>query len=134
MPHLSAWAIRLALLHLAAGFTIGLLILANKGVPFAPAIWRLLPAHIELLLVGWTVQLAMAVVHWIVPRFRGGDFGRLWLAQLSFGLLNSGVIVVSLGPFVGISSSAAFLGRLLEACAVLSFALYIWPRIRPQGS
>ena len=59
MPRLSIWFIRSALIYLALGFTFGALLLANKGFPIIPEIWRLLPAHIELLLVGWTLQLAM---------------------------------------------------------------------------
>lgn len=132
MPSLSAWAIRLALLHLVAGLTIGSLMLANKGVPFAPQLWRWLPAHVEFLLVGWTVQLALGVAHWIIPRFRGGNFGRLGLAQLSIALLNSGVVLIALTSILQLPAATGIVGRLLEAVAVLLFALYIWPRIRPQ--
>ena len=133
MPALSAFAIRLALIHLGAGLTIGFLMLANKGVPFSPALWRLLPAHIELLLVGWTVQLALGVAHWIIPRFRGGEFGRLWLAQLAFLLLNGGVLLVALAPLLTLLQYAPMVGRLFETCAVFAYAIYLWPRIRPLG-
>jgi len=39
MPRLSVYLIRTALLYLAAGFTFGGLMLFNKGLPFAPALW-----------------------------------------------------------------------------------------------
>jgi hypothetical protein len=133
VPDLTRWAVRAALLYLALGFTFGGLLLANKGIPFAPAVWRLRSAHIEFLLIGWTAQLALAVAHWIIPRFRGGDFGRRGLAQLSFLLLNGGVLLVGLGPLLGAPAAATLAGRLLEVAAVLSFAVYIWPRIRPLG-
>jgi len=133
MPALSVLAIRIALCHLAVGLTIGFLMLANKGVPFAPGLWRLLPAHIELLLVGWTVQLALAVAHWIIPRFRGGDFGRLWLARLAFVFLNIGVLMVALTPITPLPPFTVVAGRILEATAFLAYISYIWPRIRPQG-
>lgn len=133
MPPLSALAIRMALLHLASGLTIGFLMLANKGAPFSPALWRLLPAHVELLLMGWTVQLALAVAHWLIPRFRGGKFGRLWLARLAFILLNGGVLLVALAPLLMLPPAISLVGRLLEAGAVLAFAIYLWPRIRPLG-
>lgn len=132
MPSLSAWTIRLALLHLATGLTIGSLMLANKGVPFAPTLWRWLPAHAEILLMGWTAQLALGVAHWIIPRFRGGDFGRLALAQLSIAFLNTGVVLVALSSILSLPPVAALGGRLLEGLSVLLFALYIWPRIRSQ--
>lgn len=133
MPALSALAIRIALLHLATGLTFGFLMLANKGVPFAPSLWRLLPAHAELLLVGWTVQLAFAVAHWIIPRFRGGDFGRLWLAKVALLLLNSGVLLVVVAAVPVVPAAVVTAGRLIEAAAVVAFALYIWPRVRPLG-
>ena len=133
MPDLSRWAIRAALFYLALGFTFGSLLLANKGIPFAPALWRLRAAHIEFLFFGWTAQLALAVAHWIVPRFRGGDFGRLRLAQAAFLLLNAGVLLVGLGPLLGAPGAVHVAGRGLEAAAALSFVLYIWPRVRPLG-
>lgn len=133
MPSLSAYAIRAALLHLATGLTIGLLLLANKGAAFAPEIWRLLPAHMEMLLVGWSVQLGLAVAHWIIPRFRGGEFGRRRLAQVAFMLLNSGVLLISLNTVLALPAYTPLIGRLLEAAAMASYAIYLWPRIRPLG-
>ena len=68
MPRLSVWIIRTALLYLGIGFTFGALMLFNKGVPFDPMLWRLLRPHIEFVLLGWTMQLAMGVAFWIMPR------------------------------------------------------------------
>ena len=133
MPALTRWAVRAALLYLVLGFTFGGLLLANKGVPFDPGLWRLRAAHIEFLFFGWTAQLALAVAHWIVPRFRGGDFGRLRLAQAAFVLLNAGVLLVGLGPLLGAPAPVHGAGRVLAAGAALSFAVYIWPRVRPLG-
>ena len=85
MPPLTRFFVKTALIHLALGFTFGALMLANKGVPFYPVLWRLLPAHMELLLVGWTVQLALCVAYWILPRYwqRGRGVNRgVWLACL----------------------------------------------------
>ena len=129
MPRLSQWYIKAALLYLLAGFTIGMLMLANKGVPFYPALWRLLPVHIEFLLVGWTLQFVLGVAFWIAPRFwqpprRGDERG----AVAAWILLNLGVWAVVAGVWL---ETAAFMlpGRLLEATAVAAFAWHIWPRI-----
>ncbi|MEJ2750657.1 MAG: hypothetical protein P8183_22540 [Anaerolineae bacterium] len=59
MPRLSRWYIRLAFIYLLLGFTVGGLLLANKGVPFYPALWGWLPAHIEFLLMGWIAGAAV---------------------------------------------------------------------------
>ena len=57
------------MLYLALGMTVGALLLFHKGIPLHPALWRWLPPHLEFLLVGWTLQLAMGVAFWILPRF-----------------------------------------------------------------
>lgn len=132
MPKLSRWFIRAALLHLAVGITLGTLLLAHKGMPFYPWLWRLLPLHVELLLFGWIVQLVMGVAFWIFPRFwrsRGNEFP----AWIAFGLLNSGVWLGGLDPLLTGPVWLLPLGRLLEAAAAVAFALHIWSRIKPPG-
>ena len=67
MPLLSRWMVKLALLNLDLGFTLGGLLLANKGIPLHPTLWLLLPAHQEFLITGWMLNLAMEVAFWILP-------------------------------------------------------------------
>lgn len=130
MPRLSMWMIRTALLHLLVGFTIGALMLANKGIPFSPFLWRLLPIHIEILLLGWTLQLAMGVAFWILPRF-DTTRPRAGLAWTAYGLLNLGIGLVAVSVF-WVSLPALLLGgRLVEAGAAVAFALHAWPRVKP---
>ena len=69
MPRLSQWYIRSAFIYLFLGFTIGALLLANKGIPLHPALWGWLPIHIEFLLIGWLLQLILGMAFWILPRF-----------------------------------------------------------------
>ena len=133
MPRLSQWFIRAALIHLALGFTFGALMLGNKGVPFYPLLWRLLPAHIEFLLLGWTLQLALGVAFWIMPRFwqapaRGNETG----AWVAFVLLNLGVWAVSIAGVFALPPAVTFVGRVLEVGAAVAFAIHIWPRVVPR--
>lgn len=132
MPRLSVWAIRAALLYLVLGFTIGALMLWNKGAPLHPMLWRLLPAHIEFLLFGWTVQLALGVAYWILPRFQAAR-GNPRLAWLALSLLNLGVLVISAAPFVAAPGITSLFGRMAEIAAGVAFALHAWPRIKPAG-
>lgn len=130
MPALSVWYVRTALVHLLAGFTIGALMLANKGVPFAPSLWQWRGAHIDILLVGWLVQLAMGVSFWIVPRWwnkprRGNKTG----AYAAYVLLNGGVILIVISSTFGFDRLWLFAGRLLEVAAAVAFIIHIWPRI-----
>lgn len=130
MPTLSIWFVRTAFSYLVLGFTFGALMLANKGVPFAATLWRLRPAHIELLTIGWVVQLALGVAYWILPRFwEGPARGNTTGAYLAYGLLNGGIWLVALSTWLGLSPGLQLAGRLAEAGAALSFAWHIWPRI-----
>ncbi len=130
MPRLSAWFVRAALLYLALGLTLGMLLLWNKGVLISPSIWQLLPAHIEFLLLGWTVQLALGVAFWILPRWQTqrGDVRPAWVA---FVLLNFGIWCVVLTPWLTLPYWVLSLGRSCEAVAAAAFALHAWPRVKP---
>jgi hypothetical protein len=132
MPRLSQWFVRLSFLYLLLGFTFGGLLLAHKGVPIHPALWSLLPAHIEFLLVGWVVQLTMGVAFWVAPRFwqpprRGNESG----AHLAIWLLNAGLLLVAGSAlFGGVAAGwALLLGRGLEVAAAAAFAIHLWQRI-----
>lgn len=130
MPRLSRWYIRLALIYLLLGFTVGGLLLAHKGVPIHPALWGWLPAHIEFLLMGWIAQLVMGTAFWITPRFwkpprRGNETG----AQVAIVLINLGIWLVVAGSLLPGQHWLEFVGRLLEVGAAVSFALHLKQRI-----
>jgi hypothetical protein len=137
MPRVSRWFIRASLVYLALGFTLGAILLFNKGIPLAPAVTRLLPAHIEFLLVGWVIQLVMGVATWIFPRFGvphsvHGSEAAAWLA---FGLVNAGVWLAAVGPLASgrMGDVLPLIGRLAEAAAAAVFAANIWARVRASG-
>lgn len=131
MPKFSIWATRLALVYFLLGFTFGALLLVNKAAPIHPAIWGLLPLHIEFLLMGWIVQLVFAVGYWIFPRFKfEPKRGRPGLAWAALFLLNAGIAVVSAAAFSG-GSAWLLMGRVLEIGAVLVFAAQLWLRTKP---
>lgn len=135
MPRLSVWFVRAALIYLTLGFTFGGLMLANKGVPIHPLIWRLLPSHIEFLLFGWTIQLAFGVAFWILPRWRT-QRGNVRPAWAAFLLLNGGIWLVVAGSWFNWPAWTLVSGRLLETAAVAAFAWHAWPRVKPwvEGS
>ncbi|MGA9531652.1 MAG: hypothetical protein WBR18_02950 [Anaerolineales bacterium] len=133
MPTLSVIAIRAALVHLALGFTFGGLMLSQKGIGWFPAAWRLLPAHVEILLLGWMAQLAIGVGYWILPRF-GGKRGNVKLAWAAVIALNLGVIVTALRPILGLPPAATAVGRGLSTAAVVAFIVHAWPRVKAPGA
>lgn len=133
MPRLSVWAVRSALLYLLTGFSLGALLLANKGEPFGAWVWSLLPLHVECLLVGWTGQLILGVGFWILPRFPGGSRGNERLAWLAWGLLNAGTLLAGGAGMAaaGLAAPILALGRGMEVLAAVAFALHAWGRVRP---
>ena len=131
MPRLSSWFVRSSLLYLALGFTLGAVLLANKGLDLNPSIWQLLPIHIEILLVGWFVQLAMGVAFWILPRLSGPyPRGNQALAWSAFWLINLGMALAVLHAATSVSG-LLLAGRLAEFCGVSAFITSTWRRVKP---
>jgi hypothetical protein len=125
VPTVSMWSVRAALGWLLAGSALGALILA-RGALGHPELAGYILLHAEMMLVGWMMQLAIGVAHWILPRGRGGDGrGRGWPIVAVVLALNAGVFAV-LGGY-------ALVGRILETAAIVGFALQgVW-RIKAAG-
>jgi hypothetical protein len=137
--------IRTALVWIAVGYTLGALVLYNKGVPFWPWLWQLRSAHVQVLLVGWLVQFAAGMAFWILPRLDPhGARGNERLVWASYLLLNSGVILAALhDPLAAalrapLATAEPALTRVMiggaGVCYMLAaalFALHAWRRVVP---
>jgi hypothetical protein len=126
MPRVSYWMIRLALLHLLLGFTGGAWLLLDKA-RWLPGIPGLRTLHVELVLLGFMVLLAVSVAWWILPRAGGErpvDRGA-WVAGVGFTL---GVWLVGVGA-IGGSMKLQWAGRLLELMGIISWDRLLWPRV-----
>src|SRR5215204_2581221 len=99
--------------------------LGVRGVSASSEVLRLRPLHLELLLVGWTVQLAFGVAFWILPRRSGLGRGNERLAWGSLLLLTVGV-----GGVISASPGVLIAGRFAELLAGVAFAAHAWPRAR----
>lgn len=134
MPRLSTWFVRLSLLYLALGFSLGALLLANKAWQFSSSIWKLLPVHSEVLLLGWFVQLAVGVAYWILPRLSGTNpRGNQHLGWLAFWLINLGIALVIIDAFIPLAG-LLLAARLIQLAGVLSFVIGSWKRVKSFGS
>ena len=129
MPRVTAWLVRASLLYLVGGFLLGALLLAAKGMQWGSWIWAFRGVHIEMLLVGWMIQLVMGVAIWIFPRFvlHRAPRRSAVTAWLAFALLNSGIILACVG------GELLLAGRLVEIGAALSCAVHLWGRVSPAG-
>ena len=131
MPRLSVYFVRASLIHALLGFTVGGLLLANKGVMFSPTLWSLLPLHIEFAFIGWMAQFAMGVAFWILPRFsRGSPRGNEKLVWAAFALLNTGILLVVIQSLFGVNGFALS-GRIMELLGLAAFAAGNCRRIKP---
>lgn len=132
MPGLSVWMVRLSLLHLVAGSGLGSLLLASREMPrlaeIGGGLWGYRNVHLETLLIGFMVQLALGVAFWILPRVRG-ERPRAWQAVAGAALLNAGVVAAGAGGAWG-AEAWAVAGRSAEATAALLFGFHAWPRVR----
>lgn len=136
MTRFSKWAVRLSLIYLVIGFSIGALMLTNKGFSIYPRVVLLLPIHIEFLMFGWFIHLIFGVAYWMFPRFTPKETGLkprgfVRAAWASLGLLNLGLAVFLLGQFFTATLMIRFVGRTLEFLATLAFFVNIWPRVKP---
>ncbi|MEX2478048.1 MAG: hypothetical protein WD357_06400 [Gracilimonas sp.] len=129
MPHISRIMIRLSLVYLLIGVSIGALMLVNKAFLISPVIWFIFPIHIEFLIFGWIIQFTLGVAYWILPRFlKTKGRGSKILARLMPLFLNIGIISVAFSGY-GLGSEFALAGRILEACAVGMFVYLHWSRV-----
>jgi hypothetical protein len=144
MPALSRVMIRLAFVYCWLGFGLAALLISRKGLPelFDSTLWQAyswqwLPAHVDMLLLGWMVQLSLGTAYWILPRLpnTGSERGRFGFAIGATVLLNSGVIIFT-GAVILAAWQPAILwiqtiGLAFQLAAIAAFAIHAWPRIRP---
>jgi hypothetical protein len=81
MPTLTVRMVRAALLWQGSGFSLGELVLAEKGLGLLPWIWTLRGAHIHILLMGWPAPLATAGSR--------GDERPVWAAYRALNLASA---------------------------------------------
>lgn len=129
MPFVSRLMIKLSLVYLMLGLTIGTLLLINKAWLIHPLLWFLLPVHIELMLFGWIVQFTLGVAYWILPRFlETKGRGNKYLAQLMALSWNVGIWLIIVSYYLPIEN-LGLAGRMLEVLAVIFFVLLHWKRV-----
>jgi len=138
MPSVCRAMLRASLTWMLTGFSVAGVLLLNKALGFFAPIWSLRPSHVSMLLLGWIVQLGMGMMTWIMPRdVATGDRGNLRLVWISYGTLNTGVLLAALdGPLAAALGGASVspiapLAGVLLLTSVVVFVMHIWRRVRP---
>ncbi|MEO8637033.1 MAG: hypothetical protein ABI587_17290 [Gemmatimonadales bacterium] len=133
MPRLSVWLIRVSLLALLLGATLGAWRLALGG-PADITRQHLRALHRLLLLDGWLIPFVIGTAHWMLPKHAGehprGDprVGVAGLILFLAGLLGGGITIMN--PTTPWASVLATGIRLLGFGCWLTM---LWPRVKPFG-
>lgn len=127
MPLISRLMIKLSLIYLFLGVTIGALMLINKAWLISPLLWFVIPIHIEFLIFGWIIQFTLGVAYWILPRFlETKGRGNKYAAWGMFIFLNIGTLLVAFSNY-GISDGLT--GRVFQILSVVLFISLHWNRV-----
>jgi hypothetical protein len=139
MPALTRWYLKSALIFFVLALLVAFL-QAGQRVVAAPAfIAALGPVYFHLFLVGWVTQLIFGVVFWMFPKYsiekpRGSEP----LGWATFWLLNTGLILRTVGEPVMTTQPSLLAGWLLVISAVLQWLAGIfffantWGRVKEK--
>lgn len=139
MPAYTRWSIKSALLYLAAGLLLAL-VLALPSTISVPDFFRFMtPAYFHLFLVGWVTQMIFGVIYWMFPIVtRSRPRGDERLAWAVYGLLNAGLLLRVVGEPLnsfnpgGSAGWLLALSALLQWLAALIFVCLAWPRVKDR--
>ncbi len=133
MPLPAVITLRMAVLYLIGGATLGAMVLTGKALP-AYAQWiTLFPLHIVWIAIGGFVQFTLGTAFWILPKFATGPsfYGNVRAFQWCIGALNVGVILYTVN-FVVFQNDLLGLGvRVLWVIAAVAAGIHFFPRIKP---
>ncbi len=137
MPKLSSLFIRSSLVWLGLGFLTGALMLTNKGLSFYAPIMGYIGLHIQFVLIGWILNLVMGVAYWMFPRFTPEETGMEvrgypWAAWTALLAVNGGLVLATIGHWVGEYTWTPMLAYGLYVLGVVFFVVNAWPRVKPH--
>lgn len=130
MPLVSRWMIRNSFVYLFLGIGMGALMLIHKAYPLHPALWQLLPLHIEITIFGWIIQFTLGTAYWMLPRFlESPQRGKKLPAAVMIIFLNLGILFVVIDSVTQATLPLSLIGRTFELTSVILFISLHWNRI-----
>ena len=132
MPTLTRWFIKASLISLVLGLIFGIW----QQIPRAVAS-GFFPIYLHLLTFGWLTQLIFGVAIWMFPvSNKKQPRGPEWLGWITFGFLNSGLLLRLIFEPLQSTTPSAFSGWMLVLAAILqwlsglAFVVLTWGRVR----
>ncbi|HSF33357.1 MAG TPA: cbb3-type cytochrome c oxidase subunit I [Candidatus Tectomicrobia bacterium] len=139
MPVPTRWFLKAALIYFIAALILGVVLAAPGVLALPPEVGVLGPVYFHLFMLGWVAQLIFGVVYWMFPRYtREKPRGSETLALATFGLLNAGLILRTLGEPINSLQPGRVWGWLVALSAVLqwlagmAFVLNTWARVKEK--
>jgi heme/copper-type cytochrome/quinol oxidase subunit 1 len=133
MPPISQFLLRAALIWLAIGAFLGMLILTSKAALLPGQFLGLRGAHGQIMLLGWMLQAAIGTAIWIFPRISSPQSaGASRSARASAWALNIGIACALIAQIFASNQIAysvlALFAALLELIAGPLLVSQIWAR------
>ncbi len=133
MPPLSRFTLRVAVVYLIAGATLGSLALIGKAIPAYSQWIGFFPLHIVWMVIGGFVQFTLGTAFWILPKFsdRPSFYGNVPAMVLSIVAINGGIFVYTLNFVFSPGGEVALAARLLWLMGAIGAGIHLLPRIKP---
>ncbi|PJZ84861.1 hypothetical protein [Leptospira harrisiae] len=129
-PLPSVWLIRVSLIYLMIGSSLGALLMINKAFALDPEIWRVLPLHYSILIWGFLIQLIMGTAYWMFPKFLSEQpRGSTWQIWFLFYSYNLGLVLFLMTKFIFPFDSLALFGKFLIFLGLVTFLKLAWVRV-----
>lgn len=152
MPTTTRIFVKMSIIHLAIGATLGAILFIHRWLPLGAGVPILRTSHVQLVIAGWLTQFIMGIGWWLFPplaphqrmresgKRRGQALrGSEVLFWMTFATLNAGILLRALfepmyvwtqvaGYRVLASVSGVFL-----AVAAVTFVVNVWQRIQQLG-
>jgi hypothetical protein len=139
MPQLSRSFIKAGLIYFVLALLIGVLMAAQPMLDLPGWIGALYPVYIHLLIVGWVTQLIVGVMYWMFPKYsKESPRGSVRLGWATFGLLNTGLILRTIGePLTTLNPELntgwmLAVSAILQCCAGWAVVINTWGRIKER--
>jgi hypothetical protein len=144
--------VKMSIIHLVIGATLGAILMIHRWVPLGAGVPVLRASHVPLMIMGWLTQFIMGVGWWLFPplaahqrRSEGGKRrgqalrGSETLFWTTFATLNMGVLLravfepVYALTQVDLFRALAGISGIFLAIAAFAFVLNVWQRIQKLG-